>query len=63
MEEIKLSLIWPLVALQALLAIIGLLSLRKAEATNGPKWVWALVLIFGNLMGCIAYFTLGRKDV
>jgi bacteriorhodopsin len=63
MEDIKLSLLWPLVVLQALLAVIGLISLRRAEATRGPKWVWAIILVFGNIMGCIAYFTLGRKDV
>ncbi|WP_410512338.1 PLD nuclease N-terminal domain-containing protein [Paenibacillus sp. BR2-3] len=62
MEEIKWSLVWPLLALQALLAVIGLFSLRKAEATRGPKWLWLIILIFGNLLGSIAYFTFGRKD-
>ncbi|MNY83473.1 Negative regulatory protein YxlE [compost metagenome] len=62
MDEIKWGLIWPLLALQVLLAVIGLVSLGKAEQTRGPKWLWVIILIFGNLLGSIAYFTVGRKD-
>ncbi|WP_379162986.1 PLD nuclease N-terminal domain-containing protein [Paenibacillus sp. sgz5001063] len=62
MDEIKWGLIWPLLALQALLAVIGLISLAKAERTRGPKWLWVIILIFGNLLGSVAYFTVGRKE-
>ncbi|WP_054943420.1 PLD nuclease N-terminal domain-containing protein [Paenibacillus ihuae] len=62
MDEVNWGLIWPLVALQALLAIIGLFSLAKAEQVRGPKWLWVLILLFGNLLGSIAYFTVGRKE-
>ncbi|OKP96603.1 PLD nuclease N-terminal domain-containing protein [Paenibacillus sp. P46E] len=62
MDEIKWGLIWPLLALQAVLAIIGLISLAKAERTRGPKWLWVIILIFGNLLGSVAYFTVGRKE-
>lgn len=62
MDEIKWGLIWPLAALQALLAILGLISLAKAERVRGPKWLWVIILLFGNLLGSVAYFTIGRKD-
>ncbi|OKP67949.1 transcriptional regulator [Paenibacillus helianthi] len=62
MDEIKWGLIWPLLVLQAVLAIIGLISLAKAERTRGPKWLWVIILIFGNLLGSVAYFTIGRKE-
>ncbi|MBW4083783.1 PLD nuclease N-terminal domain-containing protein [Paenibacillus sp. S150] len=62
MTEIRWGLIWPLLALQALLAVIGLISLAKAEQTRGPKWLWGIILIFGNLLGSVAYFTVGRKE-
>ncbi|AIQ71036.1 PLD nuclease N-terminal domain-containing protein [Paenibacillus graminis] len=62
MDEIKWGLIGPLLALQVLLAVIGLISLSKAERTRGPKWLWVIILIFGNLLGSVAYFTVGRKD-
>lgn len=63
MKDVDWSLIWPLIALQVVLAIIGLFSLRKTETTMGPKWVWAIVILFGNLVGSILYFTVGRKNI
>lgn len=62
MDEVKWGLIWPLLVLQALLAVIGLISLAKAEQVRGPKWMWVIILVCGNLLGCVAYFTMGRKD-
>ncbi|WP_339318862.1 PLD nuclease N-terminal domain-containing protein [Paenibacillus sp. FSL R10-2734] len=63
MEDVNWGLIMPLIILQALLAIIGLISLAKADSVRGPKWMWILIIIFGNMLGSIAYFTIGRKDV
>jgi hypothetical protein len=63
MEGVKWGLIMPLIILQALLAIIGLISLAKADKVRGPKWLWIIVIIFGNILGSVAYFTIGRKDV
>lgn len=63
MNDIYWGLIGPLLALQVLLAVIGLISLTKAEQVRGPRWMWVLFLIFGNLLGSIAYFTLGRRDL
>lgn len=63
MEEVNWGLIMPLIILQALLAIIGLISLAKADNVRGPKWMWILIIIFGNILGSVAYFTIGRKDV
>ncbi|MNP83740.1 Negative regulatory protein YxlE [compost metagenome] len=63
MEDVNWALIMPLIILQALLAIIGLISLAKADSVRGPKWMWILIIIFGNMLGSIAYFTIGRKDV
>jgi hypothetical protein len=62
MDEVKWGLIWPLLALQVLLAVTGLISLAKAEQVRGPKWLWVLILLFGNLLGSVAYFTIGRKE-
>ena len=63
MDEVNWGLIMPLLILQALLAIIGLISLAKAERVRGPKWMWLIIIIFGNMLGSIAYFTIGRKDI
>ncbi|WP_405175038.1 PLD nuclease N-terminal domain-containing protein [Paenibacillus sp. FSL H8-0261] len=63
MEAVNWGLIMPLIILQALLAIIGLTSLAKADNVRGPKWMWILIIICGNILGSVAYFTIGRKDV
>lgn len=62
MEEVKWGLIMPLIILQALLAIIGLISLVK-RITFVVKWMWIIIIICGNILGSVAYFTIGRKDV
>lgn len=64
MEDINWGLIAPIVVLQLLLAVIGLISLAKAESQSvrGPKWLWVIIILFGNILGSIIYFTIGRKE-
>ncbi len=64
MEELSqfLPLIIPLVLIQLGLMVFALLDLRKRDKTRGPKWMWALIIIFGELVGPIVYFVLGRID-
>jgi len=52
----------PVVLIQMGLMIFALLDLIKREKTRGPKWVWALVILFVNLIGPIVYFIIGRED-
>ena len=52
----------PLVLLQLTLMIVALVDLIRREKTRGPKWVWTLVIIFGELIGPIIYFIFGRED-
>lgn len=62
MDKVNWGLVGPLLALQALLAVIGLISLAGAEKVRGPKWMWIIILLFGNLLGSVAYFTIGRNE-
>ena len=64
MEELSkfLPLIIPLILIQLGLMIFALLDLRKRDKTRGPKWMWALIIIFGELVGPIVYFIVGRID-
>ena len=57
-----LPLLWPLVAIQVGLMIFALIDLSRRSATRGPKWVWALVIIFINIIGPIVYFVIGRDE-
>jgi hypothetical protein len=52
----------PLVILQLVLIVVGLRDLSKRENTRGPKWLWALLIIFGQLWGPVLYFLIGRGE-
>ena len=52
----------PIVLLQLGLMVFALVDLIRRERTNGPKWVWALVIVFVNLIGPIVYLVAGREE-
>jgi hypothetical protein len=57
----NIAILAPLFLIQLILMITALISLLKAEATNGPKWMWALIILLINTIGPIAYFIFGRR--
>ena len=57
-----LPLLIPLFVIQLGLMIAALVDLVKREKTRGPKWMWALIVIFVNMIGPIVYFVVGRED-
>lgn len=63
--DIPWGLIWPILGLQIVLAITGLISLFKTDAVNlrGPRLMWVLIILLGNIVGSVAYFVIGRKEV
>jgi Phospholipase_D-nuclease N-terminal len=60
-----LPLIIPLVIVQLFLMAIALVDLFKEErrVRGGNKPIWALIIVFGELLGPLAYFFLGREEV
>jgi hypothetical protein len=62
LQEVNWSLVAPLIVLQAILMIAALVSCIRIEETNGPKWMWVLIILFVNLLGPILYFVMGRKN-
>jgi hypothetical protein len=64
MEQITavLPYLIPIIILQLGLMIFALVDLARRERTKGPKWAWALVIIFVNLIGPIVYFVVGREE-
>ena len=62
MPDLNWALIAPLIVLQVILAVFALVNCIKQEETNGPKWLWVLVILFVNLVGPILYFVIGRKN-
>ncbi|MED4028714.1 PLD nuclease N-terminal domain-containing protein [Priestia megaterium] len=61
MKDINWLLIAPILFLQLLLMIPALISCIKQEETNGPKWLWGLIILCVNIVGPVLYFVLGRK--
>ncbi|WP_423188450.1 PLD nuclease N-terminal domain-containing protein [Alkalibacterium sp. f15] len=58
-----LPIIIPLVILQLILMVTALLHLIKNDRLEqNNKIVWALVIIFVNLIGPILYLIFGRKE-
>jgi hypothetical protein len=52
----------PILILQLALMVFALVDLVRRERTKGPKWLWALIVVFVNLIGPILYFIVGRED-
>lgn len=62
-ETSKLMLILlPILVLQLILMVTALVSLIKQEEMQGPKWLWAIIIILFNIVGPILYFIIGRKQ-
>jgi hypothetical protein len=57
-----IPLLIPVLIIQLGLMISALVDLVRREQTHGPKWVWALVILFVNYIGPIIYFVAGRKE-
>ena len=57
-----LPLILPLIVLQLALMIVALTDLIRREKTRGPKWMWAIIILLGELLGPILYFIIGRVE-
>jgi len=56
------GLLAPILAIQLILMVTALTSLYKADAIRGPKWMWVLIIVFGQILGPIIYFVVGRND-
>jgi hypothetical protein len=61
-DSIPWMLVLPLIIIQFILMVVGIIDLIRVRSTNGPKWLWAIIIILGNLIGPIIYFIVGRKN-
>lgn len=56
-----LPLFIPIIIIQYGLMIFALVQLFKNEAAYLPKWGWALIIIFINIIGPVVFLIVGRK--
>jgi len=63
LEEV-LPLLVPIIILQLVLVAVGLFDLSRPErrVKGGNKVVWALVITFGQMIGPLTYFLIGREE-
>ena len=55
------ALVVALVAVQLTMQVYALVDLsRRDTVRGGPKWLWVMIIAFGNLVGAIAYLAVGR---
>ncbi len=57
-----LPLLIPLILLQLVLMVIALVDLARRPKTLGPKGMWAIIIVLGELIGPILYLIIGRKE-
>lgn len=68
MAELKteqiIALLAPIIIIQLGLMIAALVDLERDErrVRGGSKLVWALVIVFVNVLGPIIYFVAGREE-
>jgi len=60
--EINWGIIMPLLAIQSILIIIALIDWIRTSETNGPKWLWLLIILFITMLGPVLYFVIGRRQ-
>jgi hypothetical protein len=57
-----LPLLVPIFLVELVLMVIAILDLVRRQKTRGPKWVWALVIFFVQMIGPIVYLVMGREE-
>ncbi|MEC1179147.1 PLDc N-terminal domain-containing protein [Metasolibacillus meyeri] len=62
LEQVPWALIAPILVVQFILMIVALIDLKRIYATNGPKWLWLILILISGILGSIAYFIVGRKQ-
>lgn len=61
MESINWQLLAPIIVIQFILIVVAVVDIVKVKETNGPKWLWAVIIVIGSIIGPVLYFIIGRK--
>ncbi|MFT4416373.1 PLD nuclease N-terminal domain-containing protein [Fredinandcohnia humi] len=61
LTQLNWGLLAPILVIQLILMVTALIDIARSESTNGPKFLWVLVVIFISMIGPILYFVIGRK--
>ncbi|WP_438432530.1 PLD nuclease N-terminal domain-containing protein [Gorillibacterium sp. sgz500922] len=58
------KLLLPVFILQLILMVIAVTDLIRSEPARirGSKWLWAIVIVLGEVLGPVVYFVAGRRN-
>lgn len=64
MEAIKpyIPFLIPVLLIELGLLVVALTDLIRRERTKGPKWIWAVIVIFVGIFGPVIYLLAGREE-
>jgi len=56
-------LVIPLLLIQVGLMVYALLDMvKRPKVKGGNKWLWAILIVFVNIIGPLLYFVVGREE-
>ncbi|MGE6752422.1 PLD nuclease N-terminal domain-containing protein [Rossellomorea sp. NPDC071047] len=61
-KSINWGIIAPVILIQFILMVVAVIDLIRIKSTNGPKWLWVLIILFINIIGPVVYFVFGRRQ-
>lgn len=61
-STIPWELVLPIIILQFILMLVAFIDLIRIYETNGPKWLWAIIILISGILGSILYFIVGRRN-
>ncbi|MCA1063018.1 PLD nuclease N-terminal domain-containing protein (plasmid) [Cytobacillus spongiae] len=62
LQSINWGIVAPVILIQLILMVTALVDLIRIKETNGPKWLWVLIILLINIIGPVVYFIFGRRQ-